>query len=292
MNTMSATQFTVTEHVISTQHVREYPRGARSDEAALSLSLVVKEYRPRNNNPAAPGSVTLIAAHANGCPKETYEAFWDELTTAYEGRIRAIWMADVANQGASGVLNERLLGDDPSWLDTARDMLHMVNVFRKQMPRPIVGIGHSMGATHLVLLSLMHPRLFVGLTLIEPIITAHPPAGPNNALSSSFRADLWPSRAEGAARLAKNRFFKAWDRRALDKYVQHGLRDVPTAVYPNASAGQKPSPSPPRRLRRPGCSCAATSNPGRRPTTKRTSADWSLMPIPRTGSKCSVGQRC
>ena len=36
-----------------------------------------------------------------------------------------------------------------SWFDHSRDLLHLVNVKRDEMPRPIVGIGHSMGGAHL-----------------------------------------------------------------------------------------------------------------------------------------------
>ena len=36
-----------------------------------------------------------------------------------------------------------------SWSDHARDLLHMINHFRRDMPRPLVGIGHSMGGNNL-----------------------------------------------------------------------------------------------------------------------------------------------
>lgn len=84
--------------------------------------------------------------------KELYEPLWDEILDRSERlgfRIRSIWIADVAHQGDSGVLNERLLGNDPGWHDHARDLLHLINMKRDQMPRPIVGIGHSFGGTHL-----------------------------------------------------------------------------------------------------------------------------------------------
>ena len=80
----------------------------------------------------------------------------------------------MSNQGASGVLNERTQGDDrkplawrpiithfdiyiltpplrtlASWFDHSRDLLHMINLFRSEMPRPIVGIGHSLGAAEM-----------------------------------------------------------------------------------------------------------------------------------------------
>lgn len=59
--------FTVTEHVIDTQYIREYPRATVSQDA--SLSLVVKKYTPLNNPSPSPGDVTIIGAHGCGFPK-------------------------------------------------------------------------------------------------------------------------------------------------------------------------------------------------------------------------------
>lgn len=36
-----------------------------------------------------------------------------------------------------------------SWFDHPRDLLNLVNIKRAEMPRPIVGIGHSFGGAHL-----------------------------------------------------------------------------------------------------------------------------------------------
>jgi hypothetical protein len=47
--------------------------------------------------------------------QEMYEPLWDDLyeRMAEAGkRIRGIWIADVAHQGQSGVLNEKSLGND------------------------------------------------------------------------------------------------------------------------------------------------------------------------------------
>ena len=63
-------------------------------------------------------------------------------------RIRGIWIADVAWQGQSGILNEDILGDDPHYNDHARDLLQLINLKREQMPEPIVGVGHSIGGNH------------------------------------------------------------------------------------------------------------------------------------------------
>ena len=108
---MSTTYFSSTEHTIPCQYIREYPNAVKSDDVALKL--VVKEYRPLD--PAtenAPNAVTIIAAHGNGFPKETYEPLFDDLCELLRGKIRSIWIADCSNQGASGLLNEEIQGDD------------------------------------------------------------------------------------------------------------------------------------------------------------------------------------
>ena len=79
----------------------------------------------------------------------------------------------------------------------------------------------------------MHPRLIHGLALIEPVIQHDPPPGANAALFASYRPDKWPSWSQAEASFRKNPFFKTWDPRALDKYLSFGLREVPTALYPD-----------------------------------------------------------
>lgn len=114
--------------------------------------MAVKQYIPKDNPNPRPGDVTIIGAHANGFPKELYEPLWDDLLARAQKnnfRIRSIWIADVAQQGQSSVLNEALLGNDPNWNDHPRDLLHLINMKRDQMPRPLMGIGHSMGGNHL-----------------------------------------------------------------------------------------------------------------------------------------------
>ncbi len=145
------TSFRIVEHKIPGQHVREYPNAtANSQEDVLYLN--VKQYIPLNNQQPEDGDVTIIGTHANAFPKECYEALWDDLlqqATKHGWRIRSIWIADVAHEGQSGLINEQSLGNDPSWHDQARDLLHLINVKREEMSRPIVGIGHSMGAAQL-----------------------------------------------------------------------------------------------------------------------------------------------
>ena len=143
--------FRVVEHQVPCQHIREYPQ-ATADTQEDVLYLDVKQYIPTSNPNPQPGDITIIGAHANAFPKELYEPLWDDLLarSAKHGfRIRSIWIADVAHQGQSSIVNESLLGNEPSWHDHSRDLLHLINVKRDEMPRPIIGVGHSMGGNQL-----------------------------------------------------------------------------------------------------------------------------------------------
>ena len=112
---MSEALFQIRTHYVDSSYIRHYPH-ALSGSQEDTLKLAVKRYTPLNSLQPKAGDVTLIAAHANGVGKELYEPLWDDLLRASERsngfRIRSIWMADVAWQGESGVLNEDKLGDD------------------------------------------------------------------------------------------------------------------------------------------------------------------------------------
>lgn len=231
--------FDVKEHTLEGQHIREYAKAtAHAQEEVLYLSI--KQYTPKNNPNPQPGDVTIIASHANGFVKELYEPLWEDLTKDLIGRygirVRGIWMADVAWQGQSAIINENNVGNDPSWLDHARDLLHMVNHFRRDMPRPLVGIGHSFGANIIVNLALLHPRLLSHLVLMDPVLSRFTGVGPAYGFGpmkhSSHRRDLWSSREEAETSFRRNKFYQTWDPRVLDAWVKYGIRDTPTKLYP------------------------------------------------------------
>lgn len=245
---MSPSAFKVQEHTIPCQYIREYP-GATLENQEDDLFLHVKQYTPLDQSNSQPGAITIIAAHANGFPKELYEPLWDDLSRALRKQglaIKGIWIADVAHQGMSGVLNEDKLGNDPSWNDHPRDLLCMINHFHKEMSRPLVGVGHSMGGNHLVRLAYIHPRLITSLVLIDPVIQSAFPAAPDytrfaSPKASAFRRDHWPSRAEAASSFKRSRFYQSWDPRVLDLWIKYGLRSLPTAIYPKEHDGSNRS---------------------------------------------------
>ncbi|KAL7276239.1 hypothetical protein RUND412_000775 [Rhizina undulata] len=238
---MAMSLFRIKKHIIPASHIREFPRATIAAKGnPPSLKLAVNQYIPRSAHPPSPGDLTLICCHANGFHKELYEAFFDELLPLYEKsglRIRSIWAPDAAHQGESGVINEGVLGDDPSWNDLSRDIIHMVNILRDEMPAPIIGMGHSYGGHAVARASLMHPSLFTSLVLIDPVIEEHKsfPAGLFAVRSSVKRRDIWPSREEVEKYFRSKPFYKSWDSRVLDAHIKHGIRDLPTATYPDAT---------------------------------------------------------
>jgi pimeloyl-ACP methyl ester carboxylesterase len=128
-----------------------------------------------------------------------------------------------------------------SWYDHPRDLFLMINHFQKQMPQPLVGVGHSMGGAHLISLSLMHPRLLSTLVLIDPVVNraAHISAY-NLGRMSAKRRDKWPSRAAAKRAFDKSPMFKSWDKRVMDCWMEHALRDLPTKLYPEVAVSSTP----------------------------------------------------
>ncbi|KAB8253621.1 hypothetical protein BDV32DRAFT_133803 [Aspergillus pseudonomiae] len=225
---MTTSQFQVKEHTIPCQSIREYHHAVKGVDPPLQLA--VKQYIPLNNLNPSPDDITIIAGHANGIPKECYEPIWDDLLRLTRVKIKAIWMADCSHQGASGVLNEQILGDDPNWFDHSRDLLLMVNHFRDQIQPPIVGVAHSFSCSQFVHLSIMHPRLLHSHVFLEPMIQVESPSqlgGPSPARWTSSRPDVWPSREDAETHIRRNAFWRRWDPRAVNAYVQFGLRPVP-----------------------------------------------------------------
>jgi pimeloyl-ACP methyl ester carboxylesterase len=120
----------------------------------------------------------------------------------------------------------------------------MINHFREQMPQPLMGVGHSMGGAHLITLALMHPSLLSTLILIDPVVLrkAHPNTYTLGRMSAK-RRDKWPSRAAARASFEKSPMFKTWDKRVLDRWMEHALRELPTKLYPEITTASSTPPA-------------------------------------------------
>lgn len=84
---------------------------------------------------------------------------------------------------------------------------------------------------------MIHPRLLDGLIMVDPIMQRD--LGPHRTFArlSTSRRDVWPSREAAASKFRNSKFYQAWDHRVLDKWIEHGLRDLPTEQYPDLPKG-------------------------------------------------------
>lgn len=62
---------------------------------------------------------------------------------------------------------------------------------------------------------------------------------------STTRRDVWPSRKAASEKFRSNRLYQQWDPRVLEKWIEFGLRDLPTEQYPDVpkDAGEVGPPS-------------------------------------------------
>lgn len=115
IKTMSGqNNYTCVEHTVPCTHIRQYSRATSTHQGEV-LHLAVKQYKPLSE--PQDGDVTILACHASAFPKELYEPIWNRmLENARHNRpgrrIRSIFIADVSNQGQSGILNEQKLGNE------------------------------------------------------------------------------------------------------------------------------------------------------------------------------------
>lgn len=235
-----AESFLIEEHQFQGQHIREYPRALVSSQED-DVWLHARSYTPRDvANGSSRGDLTIIAFHANGFPKEVYEPFFEalyrHLKETQSLTVGSIWIADQASQGSSALLNDEKLGNDPSWFDHSRDVLAMTNNFRKRMVRPIYAVGHSMGGTQAVATAHIHPRLFEGVAMIDASISMTPSPSLKAMLKYTLRKpDSYPSREQAEEAVRKTPFFKTWNPRALQRYIDTAFHTSPTVAIPNDS---------------------------------------------------------
>ncbi|KAH9988119.1 Alpha/beta hydrolase family-domain-containing protein [Russula compacta] len=222
------------------------------------LLVSVKRYWAPGFESTDADAATLILAHATSFHKELWEPVLEELfaqvaISPEENspvlKIRDAWAIECPNHGESAILNEETLlsGYTPifSWEEYARAIHLILNGFGKGIDvdfnsRNLVGVGHSMGASAIILTRTMHPVVpLSSAILVEPMFV-HPDyhKGAHKFLVEGAvkRRDVWSSREE-AHKLFRERSFKSWDPRCIDLQVRYGLRELPTSTYPDKTQG-------------------------------------------------------
>lgn len=221
--------FEIISHLIPVTPFREYPHAIIDEQKGIRLS--VKQYIPLvaiTPSSSTQDPITIIVTGGVGFIKEIYEPFFTELlcrTNKSNVSIRSIWMADMFNMGESAIANHENLGCDATWIDHSRDLWSMINHFHAQMPKPIIGLGHSFGCNQILCLSSWHPTLFHSLAFIEPGID--PNYGRQVGIQMVYRAlqrkESWSTREEAEVRIVKAQGADAWSEKALARLKVYGV---------------------------------------------------------------------
>lgn len=165
--------------------------------------------------------------HANGfCA-----ALWEPVAERLRPHLRVVAM-DARGHGDSSHPSG---ADAYRWDRFADDLLAVARALAAEAPgaRVALGLGHSFGGTAMVAAASQAPGLFEKLVLVDPVVL--PPAqarvsseaggGSQLARRARRRRAVFGSRAEARAAWESRDFFSNWSSRALDLYLQEGLRE-------------------------------------------------------------------
>ncbi|KAI0750000.1 alpha/beta-hydrolase [Daedaleopsis nitida] len=212
--------------------------------AKKGLTFIGKRYIPQRG---ARDGVTLIFFHCTGSHKEVWEPTIEYLFSnvkdpATEAAvIREAWSFDMHNHGESAVFNEEVLKEGTTGLTVEEcgegmKAFHATGILNGHK---LVGVGHSLGVSALVLSTISDdlPGVeYKDLVLIEPALITRELFTVNREdregalrrtnYAISKRQDQWASREEARQYFNMHTIWQMWDRRVLELYVLHGLREV------------------------------------------------------------------
>lgn len=161
----------------------------------------------------------VVFAHATGLHAQVFfplaQLLADQYVVAYDAR----------GHGSSSPGP-----DSPRWDMYGEDARVVTGWARAQAtppPRPVVGVGHSMGATALIMAALSEPGLFDLLIVVEPIVFP-PRAGAVDsplAAGARRRRDRFPSFEAALENFSAKPPLNSLDPRVLAEYVRHGFAE-------------------------------------------------------------------
>ncbi|KAJ7320733.1 alpha/beta-hydrolase [Mycena albidolilacea] len=230
-----------------------------SDSSIAGLGLTFKRYRPLATSVSKHSGATRVAlvfAHCVGTHKETWMPVIEYLYQLQSSAscsviIDEAWSMDSPNHGEAAAINEKALLERPQGI-TAYDWAKGVQTLLKSglvSSDRVVSVGHSAGACVQVLSTISNSSEvlpYSSMILVEPtLMTKKILAEGFDQLSEltrimdavKKRRDIWESREIALVWFSKRLPWKRWDTRILDAFIQYGLRDLPTATYPDRTTG-------------------------------------------------------
>lgn len=174
------------------------------------------------------GDALLLLAHATGFCKEIWRPVVSSLRD--QGVTDPVLAWDVRGHGRAPALEL-----PASWWTLGRDLVELIGSLdgADRLPESVVGVGHSMGGTVLVMAELLRPGTFTGLVLIEPILIPPPFVhNPGLALAqgAARRRSVFGSRDELIENYLAKPLFQRWHPEAFRAYVDHGFHVVPEGL--------------------------------------------------------------
>jgi len=178
--------------------------------------------------------------HANGFCAGTWGLLAERLRPHF--RVIAI---DARGHGDSSAPPP---GPAYHWIEFVHDLLGVAEHVCAEHGRPIAyGIGNSFGGLVSAYAAALRPDLFQRLALLDPVVRPPPPllaemrakmskiaqgelgAGGENPMAAAARRrqQVWPSRDVARDVWSEKEMFRDWDPRALQLYVDEGMRDRP-----------------------------------------------------------------
>lgn len=115
------------------------------------------------------------------------------------------------------------------WSGMADDVLAVTDSLGLGDGKPLVGAGHSMGGTALLLAEQARPGLFASLWCFEPIVlprTGRAPAGFTLAEAARRRRSRFPDHQAALSNYASKPPLRSLSPEALRAYVMHGFAEV------------------------------------------------------------------
>lgn len=170
---------------------------------------------------AVPSEKPVLAfAHANGIPGHSYDTFLAPLAERYQ-----LFVID-------------RVGHDPDYpVDSQWHSLSLELEARlAPLPKPIVGMGHSLGSVLMYLVAQRHPEWFSALLMLDPpmmngwhgvMINVAKMAGQIEKVTpagkSRGRLDFWEDWEAVESYFGSRGLFRAFDPRCLKDYLKAGL---------------------------------------------------------------------
>ena len=185
---------------------------------------------------------TLVFAHANGLPGASYGTFLAPFKAGY-----SVHYVD-------------MLAHNPRWKvnNGWSNLVDELEAFYEPLPKPVVGMGHSLGAVLTFLLARRHPAWFSAVVMLDPPLVNGLPSlafrlgmalGMSDKLTpaglSKYRRDQWNSWDEVEEYFASKPFFQRFHPNCLKDYLAAGVvlstdattytlafkRDVEVAIF-------------------------------------------------------------